>query len=185
MTKIITLLLVGMSVGLSNFAASFAIAIDSKQKLTRRRMALVFGVFETGMPIVGLLIGRVLAKAIGGKANIIGGGLLGLTGLYLFLNSLKNRDELEVEKTAFSNWKTMVLSGLALSVDNLIVSFSLGVFKIPIILAALVIGGVSVLLSLIGLELGKRLSVKFDKYSASLSGLFLLFIAIAIWFKIL
>ena len=184
-TKIIMLLVVGISVGLGNFAAAFAIAIDGVHSLTRRRMILVFGAFETGMPILGLIIGQVLANKIGDRANLIGAGLLGLTGLYLVLSSLKRRDEKEVKQAASNGWSKLLVVGLALSVDNLIVGFSLGVYRVPIVLAAVTIGVVSVLLSLIGLEMGKRFSVKFDEYSEILSGLILILVAIAIGLKIL
>ncbi len=50
----------------------------------------------------------------------------------------------------------LLLSGLALSLDNLVIGFALGTYQTGILLSALVIGSVSVALSLAGLEIGAR-----------------------------
>ena len=49
----------------------------------------------------------------------------------------------------------LILSAFALSLDNLAAGFALGTMNIPVAEGAIVIGAVSVLLSLAGLELGK------------------------------
>lgn len=48
------LLLVAASVGLSNLAAAIGIGFGGVTARTRLRVALVFGLFESGMPIGGL-----------------------------------------------------------------------------------------------------------------------------------
>ena len=72
----LTLLLVAGSVGLDNFAASIAIGLAGVDRQVRVRIALVFGLFEAGMPVIGLLIGRSLSGSLGASAHIVGGGLL-------------------------------------------------------------------------------------------------------------
>ena len=49
----LALLLVAVSVGLSNLAAAIGIGFGGVTARTRVRVALVFGAFEAGMPIVG------------------------------------------------------------------------------------------------------------------------------------
>ncbi|MGH3264248.1 MAG: manganese efflux pump MntP family protein, partial [Trebonia sp.] len=78
-----TLLLVAGSVGLDNFAASIAIGLTGVDRRLRLRIAVVFGLFEAGMPVLGLLAGRGLAGTLGGDAHWVGGGLLILTGAAL------------------------------------------------------------------------------------------------------
>jgi putative Mn2+ efflux pump MntP len=48
---------------------------------------LIFGLFETAMPIVGLVVGHSLASTFGAKAHYLGGGLLILTGVYSLFQS--------------------------------------------------------------------------------------------------
>ena len=55
------LVLVAVSVGLSNFAAAIGIGVSGVDARTRLRVGVIFGLFETAMPILGLLLGRSLA----------------------------------------------------------------------------------------------------------------------------
>jgi putative Mn2+ efflux pump MntP len=73
---VIPLLLVAVSVGLSNLAAAIGIGFGGVTARTRLRVAVVFGAFEAGMPIVGLVIGAGLATGIGHLARWIGAALL-------------------------------------------------------------------------------------------------------------
>ena len=76
----LALLLVALSLGLSNFAAAIGIGVTGVDAGTRLRVGLVFGIFEAGMPILGLLLGHSLAHALGSAAHWIGAALLIATG---------------------------------------------------------------------------------------------------------
>lgn len=65
----LALLLVALALGLSNFAASIGIGISGGGARARLRVGVVFGLFETGMPILGLLLGHGLAHALGQAAH--------------------------------------------------------------------------------------------------------------------
>ena len=75
------LVLAAVSVGLSNFAAAIAIGVSGVDARRRTEVAVVFGIFEVGMPIVGLALGSRLAHSLGGSARWLGGGLLVVAGL--------------------------------------------------------------------------------------------------------
>ena len=75
------LLLVAASVGLSNLAAAIGIGFGGVTARTRIRVGLVFGVFEAGMPIVGLVVGAGVASGIGHAARWIGAVVLIVIGL--------------------------------------------------------------------------------------------------------
>jgi manganese efflux pump family protein len=60
----LALLLVAASLGLSNFAAAIAIGVSGIDARTRRA-GIVFGLFEAGMPLPGLLLGHGLAGTLG------------------------------------------------------------------------------------------------------------------------
>ena len=85
--SVLALLLVALSLGLSNFAAAIGIGVTGVDAGTRLRVGLIFGVFEAGMPILGLLLGHSLAHVLGGAARWIGAGLLIATGAYAVLQS--------------------------------------------------------------------------------------------------
>ena len=186
----IALLLVAAALGLSNLAAAIGIGVSGGVSgRLRLRVAVVFGAFEAGMPVLGLLLGRGLASGLGGTTRWIGGGLLIAVGLYTLREARRSSDSPAPEPGAaraavpqgqpaqgrlaqgrlaqgrlavsglaqgqLALWR-LVVSGLALSVDNLAAGFALGTYRVPLAVAAIVIGLVSVLMSLAGLELGGR-----------------------------
>ncbi len=73
-----------------------------------------------------------------------------------------------------------MLSGLALSLDNLVVGFALGTYHTSIAAGRLVIGAVSVALSLLGLELGAGIGRWAGDRGEQLAGVVLISVGIAI-----
>jgi putative Mn2+ efflux pump MntP len=81
----LALLLVALSLGLSNFAAAVGIGVSGVDARARLRLGVIFGLFEAGMPIVGLVLGRSLANTLGHAAHWIGAALLIATGGYTLI----------------------------------------------------------------------------------------------------
>ena len=85
----LALTLVALSVGLSNLPAAIGIGIGGVDRRTRLRVGIIFGVFEAGMPVVGLLIGHGLASSIGRQANWLAAALLVGVGGYTIVRSMR------------------------------------------------------------------------------------------------
>ena len=73
----------------------------------------------------------------------------------------------------------LLVTGAALSIDNLAVGFALGTFHVSLALAAIVIGAISVSMSLIGLELGSRIGARTGERGELLGGLVLVGVGVA------
>lgn len=141
----IPLLLAAVAVGLGNLAASVAIGVAGVDTRTRLRVAIVFGIFEAGMPVVGLLIGRRLAAELGEDVRWAGAALLIAIGAVSLIRSVREGrqhpdQEPRVPEPAGSGLGRLLLSGLALSMDNLVIGFALGTYGVGILEGALVIG---------------------------------------------
>ncbi len=175
-------MLVALSLGLSNFAASIGIGISGVDARTRWRVGLVFWLFEAGMPIVGLLLGRGLAGALGGATRWIGAGLLIATGIWAVAQSLRGRrrDGDDQQSAAGQSTGRLLVTGAALSIDNLAVGFALGSYHVSLAAAAVIIGAVSVGLSLLGLELGSRLGARTGENGEIVGGAVLIGVGIAL-----
>jgi putative Mn2+ efflux pump MntP len=172
----LALLLVAASVGASNFAASVAIGVSGVDARTRLRVGLVFGLFEAGMPIVGLALGSELAGTLGHAARWVGAALLIGVGVYAIVGSIRNSPGPVSAARSGRLW----LSGLALSLDNLVVGFALGTYHTSVLVGALTIGAVSVIMSLIGLELGAKLGKLAGERGEQLAGVMLISVGVAI-----
>jgi manganese efflux pump family protein len=195
--RVLALLLVAASVGMSNFGAAIGIGVSGVDARTRLRVGLIFGVFESGMPVVGLIIGEQVAGPLGHAARWIGAGLLIAVGGYGLVAAVRAagpaRDRAgEHDETGdqdgtgdklapgMAGTGRLILSGLALSMDNLAVGFALGTYRTSIAAGALTIGVVSVALSLVGLELGARIGKWAGERGEQLAALVLISVGIAI-----
>jgi manganese efflux pump family protein len=179
----LALFLVAASVGMSNFAAAIALGVAGVNASTRIRVGLVFGAFEAGMPVVGLILGAQVAGPLGHAARWVGAGLLIAAGAYALVSAARGRSGQASKRAQASPVVPMgrlLLSGLALSLDNLVIGFALGTYNTPILVAAVVIGAVSVALSLLGLELGARAGKLAGDRGEQLAGLLLISVGVAI-----
>jgi manganese efflux pump family protein len=128
---VLALVLVALSLGLSNFAAAVGIGVAGVDAGTRMRVGLIFGIFEAGMPILGLLLGHSLAHALGGAAHWIGAALLIATGGYTVLQASRGQARDQHRPAGEGNQPRigqLVVTGIALSIDNLAVGFALGAY---------------------------------------------------------
>ncbi len=167
-----------VALGLDNFAAAIAIGLGGVDARTRVRVGVVFGAFEAGMPIAGLLIGAQAAAALGLASRWLAAGLLIAVGGYTLAET--RRGERAGRPPGAGGLGRLTLAGLALSVDNLVVGFALGSNHTSVIVGAVTIGAVSVALALIGLELGVRLGARAGDLAGLLAGLLLIAVGVAV-----
>ncbi len=157
------LLLLAVALGLSNLAGAIGIGVSGVTGPLRVRIAVLFGLFEAGMPVLGLILGHGVAGGLGRSAPWLGGGLLIAVGLVSLVMALRGSGGsggsgvgVPSGSGPWGTWRVLV-SAVALSVDNLAAGFALGTFRVGLAVAAPVFGVVSVLMSLAGLELGARI----------------------------
>jgi len=220
--RVIALLLAGVAVGLSNLAAAIGIGVAGVTARIRLRVGVVFGAFESGMPVVGLLIGHRLAADLGQAVRWPGAVLLMVVGAQSLMRSIRDGRRSAARGTAANRGVAaggvaadgvaadgvaaggvaasgashsgtvnslavhspglgrLLVSGLVLSMDNLVVGFALGTYGIGIAFGAILIGAISVTMSLAGLELGGMLGRWAGRRSEQMSGLILILVGAAI-----
>jgi putative Mn2+ efflux pump MntP len=157
---VLALLVLAVVVGLSNFAAAVGIGVSGVSGRVRVRIAVVFGLFEAGMPVLGLVLGHGVTSRLGHETRWAGGAALIVIGvLSLVLARRGPRPGGAADPARRGAWGTgrVLVSAVALSVDNLAAGFALGTFRTGLAVAATVFGVVSVVMSLAGLELGAKL----------------------------
>ncbi|MGH3250370.1 MAG: manganese efflux pump MntP family protein [Trebonia sp.] len=143
----LALILVALSLCLSNFAVAIGIGISGTTARAGLQVGVIFGLFETGMPIAGLALGRSLASTLGSAAHWISAGLLIATGAWTLAQAIRSGPR-EAAPAADGQraWRLLV-TGLAISIDNLAAGFALGAFHVSLTVAAITIGAISTGLS--------------------------------------
>lgn len=174
---IFSLILISAVVGANNFAVAITLGIHRKQ-IEIKRVVAVFVLFETLIPLVGAFIGLTLLNVIGISGNIIGGSLLVGLGFLMFKSALKPDSEESIISKMVNSWKGLLLLALGLSLDNLIVGFSLGLSNAqPFILSA-TIGVFSFIFINLGIYIGRKSKTKWGNYSKIATASLLILIGI-------
>src|SRR5262249_53232871 len=112
-------------------------------------------------------------------ARWVGAGLLIAVGVFSLVRSLRENPSGEQRRYPAGGVR-LLLSALALSMDNLVVGFALGTSQTSIALDAVVIGAVSVAMALIGLEVGARLGSLAPERGEQAGGAILALVGVAL-----
>jgi putative Mn2+ efflux pump MntP len=167
---VIPLIFLGLSASLSNFGGAVGLGVLPLTRRLRFQIAGTFFAMEALMPIVGLVLGSRLASSIGGRGQFVAGLVLVGIGGYTLLETRRETRDLKIPVKL----RTIVLLAVALSLDNLVVGLGLGLLHAPVPVAAVFMGGCSLVLTIIGLELGRRLGDRVGERSELFSGLVLI-----------
>jgi len=141
-------------------------------------MASHFGLFQGGMTFLGWLAGTQIANWIAGFDHWIAFGLLAFVGIRMIKSGINSNEESHPVDP--SRGMTLVMLSVATSLDALAVGLSLAFLDSNILIASLVIGVVSVILSLVGTVFGGTLGSHLGKRMEIIGGILLIGIGLRI-----
>jgi putative Mn2+ efflux pump MntP len=140
-------------------------------------MAMLFGLFQGGMPLIGFFAGNLFADFFNRYAPWIALALLAFIGGKMIWESLHEKEQ---EATGWQMNRLLVLA-VATSIDAL----ATGVIFIPVPerlwLGVGIIGLVSFLFSVGGYHIGKYMGERFTMNVELVGGIILVLIGIKIW----
>ena len=144
------LLILGIALSLDNFRTAIALGALRLRWSRAVQAALVFGFWDGVAPLAGILVGHHLSQTIGSTADYVGAVALGAYGLYLVVEAWRTAAPEELDQ----RWALFGLP-LPLSLDNVVAGTSLGLLGFSPWLAPPLFGAITVLMSLVGLQLGR------------------------------
>jgi putative Mn2+ efflux pump MntP len=152
MLRLIALLL---PLGLDTFAVAAALGVVGLTSSQRLRVSLVFAGFEAGMPLIGIGIGQALGHAVGSLADYVASVALIALGGFLILSDDDDADKAAV--LAGARGLAIIGLGAGISLDELAVGFSIGLFRLPVVWAIALIAVQAFLVAQLGMRVGSRI----------------------------
>ena len=176
----LTIIIIAVGLAMDAFVVSIVSGSAYKQLRVRHalRMAIFFGAFQAFMPLIGSLAGLTLREHIAHYDHWIAFGLLAAVGGKMIYESLKIKS-IE-ENPDPSNILVLLVLSVATSIDALAVGVTLSLIAGSIIVAAILIGLITFVLSYIGVYIGKRFGHLFESKIEALGGVILIGIGIKI-----
>ncbi len=117
-------------------------------------IALFFGFFQAGMPLIGWILGLQFEQYITSVDHWIAFVLLAIIGGKMLYDSLTEDPYCPVVAEERLNLKELLLLSIATSIDALVVGITLAFLKTDILLAISLIGIITCFLSLLGVITG-------------------------------
>jgi putative Mn2+ efflux pump MntP len=176
-----TVFLIAVGLAMDCFAVSLGVGTAGTAVGLRPtfRLFFHFGLFQGGMTLLGWLAGKSVVGYIASVDHWVAFGLLVFVGVRMFLGGLRKEGEAPAIPDP-SRGLTLVMLSIATSIDALAVGLSLALLEVNVIWSALLIGGVSAGLSLVGLRLGNQLGLRFGKVMEVLGGAVLIIIGLRV-----
>ncbi|MBR3241588.1 MAG: manganese efflux pump [Parasporobacterium sp.] len=166
---------------------AFAVAVSkglSMKKMNYKAgiiIALFFGVFQAGMPLIGYFAAVRFEKYITAVDHWIVFGLLLLIGGKAIIEAVKDLKESKEETEEFRiKWGELILLALATSIDALAVGISFAFLEVNIFGSVAIIGCATLVLSFAGVLIGNRFGARFKTKAEIAGGIILILIGIKI-----
>jgi putative Mn2+ efflux pump MntP len=175
MLRLIALIL---PLGLDTFAVAAAVGVAGLERRERLRVSLLFTVFEGTMPLVGFLIGAGVGRAIGSSADYIAGVLLIALGGYMVWPRDDTGEQARARSIARAHGLALIGLGVGISLDELAIGFSVGLLRLSIVVAAIIIAVQAFVAAQIGLRLGARLGEEIRERAGQLAGVVLVVLGV-------
>ena len=185
-------ILLGVGLAMDAFSVSLANGLEEPNMKKRRMcfMAGIYAFFQFAMPMIGWLcvhtivgyfdkfelfvpwIALILLLYIGGKM------------IWEALHESKEANEEAVEARVVLTFATLILQGIATSIDALSVGFTIADYGLLMaFVASMIIAAVTFIICMAGLLIGKRAGQHLSSKATILGGIILILIGIEIFVK--
>jgi manganese efflux pump family protein len=155
-----------LPLGLDTLAISIALGLQGHRPL---RPALLFVAFETTMPLIGIIIGRVIGFWFETPAAYLGGLILIGVGLHT-MREARHLDN-QARRFSLDSLRGMFLAGFGISMDEIAIGFPLGALRLPIVAVLGAIAIQTFLVTASGIIAGRKISQRLGMQTSRVVGI--------------
>lgn len=181
---LLEIFLIGIGLSMDAFAVAICKGLAMPNRVDKKGallIALYFGVFQAVMPALGWLLGSQFARYVTRLAPWIAFILLAWIGGNMIRESL-SKEEREEEETGSVSHKELLVLAMATSIDALAVgvTFSMLELAVSIVVAVILIGCTTFVISLAGVYVGNVFGAKYKSKAEFVGGAILILIGVKI-----
>ncbi|MBR2696185.1 MAG: manganese efflux pump [Parasporobacterium sp.] len=177
------ILLIGIGLSMDAFAVAVSKGL-SMRKIDYKAgliIALFFGIFQAGMPLIGYYAAVRFERYITVVDHWIAFGLLLFIGGKAIFEAVKDlKSEEKIEEEFRLKIGELIILAIATSIDALAVGISFAFLKVSIWKSVTIIGITTLILSFIGVLIGNRFGAKFKAKAEIAGGIILILIGLKI-----
>lgn len=177
--ELFEIVVIGIGLAMDAFAVSICKGLSMKKIDWKKAIivAVYFGIFQALMPVLGYFLGSTFSSFVQKVDHWIVFILLAIIGGNMIKESADDEEEKRNDKV---DVKTMLLLAIATSIDALAVGVTFAFFEVDLILAILIIGIITFMLSFLGVIIGNKFGDKFQNKAEFIGGIILIIIGLKI-----
>ncbi len=168
--QLLTLMIMAVAISMDAFSLGIGVGTIGISLRHMLKLSLVIGLAHLLMPLIGILFAQILHRFIGIFASLIGGGVLIVMGLHMIWSALNGEKLVRIVPI---HGIALFIFAFSVSIDALSIGFSLGLFSVNTWLTVLLFGFWGMVMSLIGLLIGKHVGYWLGHYGAAIGGIVL------------
>ena len=173
------IIFISASLAMDAFAVSICKGLSMKKLDWKKAfiIALYFGAFQGLMPVIGYFLGATFSDLVTSIDHWIAFALLSIIGGNMIKESFDDEEEKRNDNVDF---KTMIVLAIATSIDTLAVGITFAFLKTNIVLSVVLIGIITFVISLLGVNIGNKFGDKFQNKAELSGGIILILIGLKI-----
>ncbi len=177
--------MLALALAVDAFVVSFSYGLIIKKGKGRAalKLASATGGGQFVMPVLGWYGARMVYDSIAAVDHWIAFFVFSALGLKIIIDSQKNKCGNDVPKSSLLTWKVLFLIAVATSVDAFVSGSMLYFMNIPIWRAALLIGMVTFLLSIVGFNFCRIFKKINTSWLETASGIILILLGVKVLFE--
>ena len=176
------LLLTAAALSMDAFAVSVCKGF-SINTLNPKKILIIgfyFGFFQAFMPLLGYIFASIFSERIQEYAHWAAFILLCGIGVKMLIEALSNEQSCPAENRGSVRLLVMLPLAVATSLDALAAGISFSLLKVDILLAILLIGTVTFIISAAGVGVGHAVGMKYQKKAEITGGVILILLGIKV-----
>lgn len=158
--------LLALSLGLDNLSVAVGIGVQGVSHRRAVAIAMLFAVFQTLLPALGIWIGSVVGPRLGDYAGSIGFAALFVLGIVTLFLAWRPKSQ----KLHLGHGFGLLLAAGGVSLDSLAVGFSLALAGFPMVTTVAALGIAALLMTWIGLQFGRQIGVRLEAWAEVAAG---------------
>ncbi|MGI5886305.1 MAG: manganese efflux pump MntP family protein [Syntrophomonadaceae bacterium] len=186
-----TIILVAVVLGLDAFSLSMGMGLKGVTRRFEIKFASTVGILHIVMPLIGLNLGVAVGRFLGVWAARVGALILAYIAGDLLLKGYR---QLRPQTYKFSeshqvlpqgnkgsnpsDWWSIIVLAVSVSIDALTVGFGLGTLRVPIFFTVVLMGATAAVMTMAGFMGGKVFSRLVGSYAQIFGGIILLALAV-------
>ena len=179
-------ILLGAGLAMDAFSVSLANGLN-EPAMSRKKMICIagtFAFFQFAMPMIGWIFVHTILEYFRQIERLIpwiAFALLGFLGVNMILEGIRRKEEEAVPRLTP---RTLIVQGIATSIDALSVGFTIAEYQAgAAFVCALIIAGVTFVLCIGGVRIGRTAGMRFSGKASVIGGLILIGIGLEIFLK--